>query len=229
MQNKIKTQYGISINGDCLEYIKTIPENYVDMILTDPPYGINYQSNWRIGTEKMRKIENDNNDFRYNIYDEFKRIMKQDSVCCIFCSWKNFSKDYEYLNILFKIINVIIWHKPGGGIGDLKHTLATDYEMCIICAKGSPKIYSKRNGSVITVSRVNPNKIIHPTEKPVDLYRYIIQTWTKKQDIVLDCFAGSFVNAIACIKSQRKYICIEKDKQYFKQGIRRIENELLAQ
>lgn len=227
MQNKIKTQYGISINGDCLEYIKTIPENYVDMILTDPPYGIKYCSNGR--KNKFNKILNDDNDFRFLVYDEFKRVMKDNSTCCIFCSWKNFYKDYEYLSNIFKILNVIIWHKPGGGIGDLKHTLATDYEMCIICAKGSPKIYSKRNGSVITVSKVNANKMIHPTEKPVDLYRYIIQTWTKKQDIVLDCFAGSFVNAIACIKSRRKYICIEKNKQYFKQGIRRIENELLAQ
>lgn len=68
----------------------------------------------------------------------------------------------------------------------------------------------------------------HPTEKPVDLYRYIIQTWTKKGDIVLDCFAGSFVNAIACIKTGRKYICIELGKIYYKQGIKRIENELLA-
>lgn len=67
----------------------------------------------------------------------------------------------------------------------------------------------------------------HPTEKPVDLYRYIIQTWTKKGDIVLDCFAGSFVNAIACIKTGRKYICIELDKTYYKQGVKRIENELL--
>lgn len=227
MQNKIKTNFGISINGDCLEHIKKIPNEYVDMILTDPPYGINYQSNYRIKTEKFRKIENDNNDFRFYVYDEFYRIMKPNSVCCVFCSWKNYSKDFDYLSKIFNIINVIIWHRPGGGIGDLIHTLSTDYEMCIICAKGKPCIQSKRNGSVISVKKVNPNKMIHPTEKPVDLYRYIIQTWTKKGDVVLDCFAGSFVNAIACIKTKRKYICIEKDEQYFKRGVKRIENEII--
>lgn len=47
MQTKIKTKYGISINDDCLDVIKKMPENYVDMIVTDPPYGINYQSNSR--------------------------------------------------------------------------------------------------------------------------------------------------------------------------------------
>ena len=228
MQNKIvkhKTNYGISINGDCLQEIKQIPDCYVDMILTDPPYGINYQSNTR--TNKFNRILNDDNNFRFSVYDEFERIMKDNSTCCVFCSWKNFSKDYEYLSNIFKILNVIVWHKPGGGIGDLKHTLSTDYELCIVCAKGNPMIHSKRNGSVISVSKVNPNLMKHPTEKPVDLYRYIIQTWTRKGDIVLDCFAGSFVNAIACIKSKRKYICIEIEEQFYKQGCKRIENELL--
>ena len=117
---------------------------------------------------------------------------------------------------------------PEGGIGDLKHTLATDYEMCIVCAKGSPEIRGKRNGSVITVKKVNPNYMTHPTEKPVDLYRYIIQTWTKPGDFVLDCYAGSFVNAISCIRSDRRYICIEIDKEYYKKGVRRIENELIT-
>ena len=228
MQDKIvkhKTKCGISINGNCLYQLKHMPPNYVDMILTDPPYGINYCSNAR--KNKFSNILNDDNDFRFLVYDEFKRVMKDDSTCCIFCSWKNFSKDYEYLNNTFKVLNVIVWHKPGGGIGDLKHTLATDYELCIVCAKGSPTLCSKRNGSVISVSKVSPSLMKHPTEKPVDLYRYIIQTWTKKGDIVLDCFAGSFVNAIACIKTGRKYICIELDKTYYKQGIKRIENELL--
>lgn len=228
MQDKVvkhKTKYGISINGDCLYQLKHMPSNYVDMILTDPPYGINYQSNGR--KNKMRRILNDDNDFRFLVYDEFERVMKDDSTCCVFCSWKNFSKDYEYLSNIFKVLNVIVWHKPGGGFGDLKHTLLTDYELCIVCAKGNPTIYSKRNGSVISVKKVNHGLMKHPTEKPVDLYRYIIQTWTKKGDIVLDCFAGSFVNAIACIKTERKYICIELDKTYYKQGVKRIENELL--
>lgn len=228
MQDKVvkhKTKYGISINGDCLYQLKHMTSNYVDMILTDPPYGINYQSNVR--KNKMRRILNDDNDFRFLVYDEFKRVMKDDSICCVFCSWKNFSKDYEYLSNIFKVLNVIVWHKPGGGLGDLKHTLSTDYELCIVCAKGSPTIYSKRNGSVISVKKVNPSLMKHPTEKPVDLYRYIIQTWTKKGDVVLDCFAGSFVNAIACIKTGRKYICIELDKTYYKQGVKRIENKLL--
>ncbi len=54
MQDKIKTDFGISINDDCLNAIKKMPSNYVDMVLTDPPYGINYQSN----SSKVKKEKN---------------------------------------------------------------------------------------------------------------------------------------------------------------------------
>lgn len=229
MQNQLKhkTKYGISLCGDNISIIKSMPDKYVDMILTDPPYNIDYKSNRRKDKNKFNKIINDNNNSRFNLYKDLPRIMKDNSVCCVFCSWKNYAYDYIELSKYFKIINVIIWHKPGGGIGDLKHTLLTDYEMCIICAKGKPEIQGKRNGSVITVKKVNPNNMVHSTEKPVDLYRYIMQTWTKQWDVVLDCYAGSFVNAIACIRSKRKYICIEIDKIYYNRGVRRIENEIV--
>ena len=215
MPNKIKTKYGISINGDCLEIMKQMPDEYVNMILTDPPYGINYKSNIRKDKNYFKHIENDNNNFRFMCYDEFYRIMKNNSICAVFCSWKNYALDYLYLSKIFKIINVIIWHKPGGGIGDISHTLLTDYEMCIICSKGVVNINGTRSGSVITVKKVPSIKMVHPTEKPVDLYRYIIQKWTKRGDIVLDCFAGSFVNAIACIREKKKIYLHRERREIF--------------
>ena len=223
MQDKIKTDFGISINDDCLNVIKKMPSNYVDMIVTDPPYGINYQSNW---VDYRRKIKNDNDDFRFKVYDEMKRIMKPDSVICIFCSYKNFAKDYIYLSNIFKIINVLVWYKGQGSMGDLE-TLSTDYELCIVCGIGKPKIRGKRCGSVIRISKVPSEQMKHPTEKPIDLYRFVIRKWSDRKNIVLDCFAGSFVNAIACIEEDRKYICIEQDEEYFKQGTKRIESKLL--
>lgn len=223
MQDKIKTDFGISINDDCLNVIKKMPNNYVDMVLTDPPYGISYQSNY---VSYRRKIENDNNDFRFKVYDELKRIMKTDSVICVFCSYKNFAKDYIYLSKIFNIINVLVWYKGMGSMGNLE-VLSTDYELCIVCGVGKPKIRGKRCGSVIRINKVPPEQMKHPTEKPIDLYRFIIRKWSDRKNIVLDCFAGSFVNAVACIEEDRKYICIEQDEEYFKQGTKRIENKLL--
>ena len=68
------------------------------------------------------------------------------------------------------------------------------------------------------------SKRLHPTQKPVALFEYLIRTYTNKGDTVLDNCAGSFTTAIACINTNRKYICIEKDEKYFEIGKNRIES-----
>ena len=65
---------------------------------------------------------------------------------------------------------------------------------------------------------------LHPTQKPVALFEYLIRTYTNEGDTVLDNCAGSFTTAIACMNTNRKYICIEKDDKYFEIGKSRIEN-----
>jgi site-specific DNA-methyltransferase (adenine-specific) len=67
---------------------------------------------------------------------------------------------------------------------------------------------------------------LHPTQKPVKLFEYLIKTYTNEGDVVLDCCAGSFTTAIACINTNRKYICIEKDKNYYSQGKERIRKHI---
>lgn len=122
--------------GDCLELMKGIPDNSIDLIVTDPPYGINYQSNMRVKTNKFEVLKNDDNDIRFLAFQELERVLKPDCACIVFASWKNYPKDFSQLDKLFDIKNVIVWWKHGGGIGDLKHTLSTDYELAIVCHKG---------------------------------------------------------------------------------------------
>ena len=98
-------------NNDCLELMKQLPDKCIDLVLTDPPYGINYQSNMRVVSEKFNKIENDNNDMRFYAYDEIYRVLKDDCVAILFCSFKNYADDYKYLEKLFSIKNAIIWNK----------------------------------------------------------------------------------------------------------------------
>ncbi len=76
---------------------------------------------------------------------------------------------------------------------------------------------------LIYFSREQRGKI-HPTQKPVALFEYLIKTYTNEGETVLDNCAGSFTTAIACMNTNRKYICIEKDKKYFEIGKNRIEN-----
>jgi site-specific DNA-methyltransferase (adenine-specific) len=79
--------------------------------------------------------------------------------------------------------------------------------------------------TIVEVSKDNYGKnVFHPTQKPVALFEYLIRTYTNEGDTVLDNCAGSFTTAIACMNTNRKYICIEKDKKYFEIGKNRIAN-----
>ena len=98
-------------NGDCLEVMKDIPDKSVDMVLTDPPYLMNYQSNYR--KSKYNKIENDKNNFDLikKYFEECNRILKDNTAVYCFCSWHNvdfFKKEFEKQ---FKLKNIIVWEK----------------------------------------------------------------------------------------------------------------------
>ena len=194
----------------------------VDMILTDPPYGINYSSNWKTKTEKFPVLKNDDNDSRLLAYSEFARILKNNSVAIVFASWKNVAVDIQELQKYFDIKNVIVWFKGGGGIGDLKHTLSTDYELAIVCHKGKCRLRGKREGSIWKFNKVNPSEMLHPTEKPTDLLAHMIEKYTDENDVVFDPFMGSGSTGVAAGKTKRNFIGIEIDDKYFEIAKRRV-------
>jgi len=210
--------------GDCLVEMKKIPDQSIDLVLTDPPYGIDYQSNGRTVSKKFDKLQNDANDFRFEIYPEIKRVLKNDCVAGIFCSFKNYAKDYAFLCKHFDIKNCIVWDKGGGGIGDLFHSLSTDYEFLLVCHKGNCKIRGKREGSVWSIGKVNPNIMRHPTEKPTSLCFKFIEKFSDSDTIILDPFMGSGTTGEAAKRLGRNFIGIEIEPKYFNIAKRRIDN-----
>jgi site-specific DNA-methyltransferase (adenine-specific) len=100
--------------GDCLEMMKIMPDKCIDLCLTDPPYGIEFRSNMRVISEKFDKLENDDNEMRFDAFKEISRILKDNSVIISFCSFKNYADDYNELKKYFSIKNCIIWNKGGG-------------------------------------------------------------------------------------------------------------------
>ena len=200
------------ICGDCLEVMQGIPDKSIDLVLTDPPYGINYLSNMR--GERFNRIINDENDYRLVTYPILNEKLKEDSVALIFCSFKNYSKDYLELTSYFDVKNCIIWDKGGGGIGDLFHSLLTDYEMVIVAHKGKCLIRGKRDGSVWNYPKVPPSKMIHPTQKPIELIKALIEKFSDENDLILDPFLGSGTTALACLELNRHFIGIELSPEY---------------
>ena len=190
-----------------------------DMVFTDPPYGYEYQSNMRTKTEKFDVIENDDKKL------DFMPIVKKFNNGFVFVctTWKVLKEWLEIFTKYYDLSNMIIWDKGGGGIGDLKHTFSTDYEI-ILCSNNNCEITGKRIGSVWDISKDNANDYVHATQKPVGVSATAIQNTTNENDNVLDLFGGSGSTLIACEQLNRKCYMMELDPHYIDVIIQRWEN-----
>lgn len=190
-----------------------------DMVFTDPPYGYNYQSNMRTKTEKFDVLMNDD-----KILDFMKPLkIVNDGFVFICTTWKVLDKWIPLFNEYYNLSNMIIWNKGGGGIGDLKHTFSTDYEI-ILCSNNGREITGKRIGSVWSIGKDNANDYVHATQKPIELSANAIKNVTKENQNVLDVFGGSGSTLIACEQLNRKCYMMELDPKYVDVIIQRWEN-----
>lgn len=211
------------IHGDCLEEMKKIPDGSVDAIITDPPYGIDYQSAWRTDkTQWKPKIANDKEPFTAWT-DEAFRILKQGGALLCFTRWDTEQAFREALTkSAFKCKQQIIWDKVVHGMGDLRGDFASQHENIIFAVKGRFTFKGKRPKSIFRVQRVTPTELLHPNEKPIELLENLVLPITIEGNIVLDMFLGSGVTGIACKNLNRDFIGIELDKEYFEIAKKRI-------
>lgn len=209
--------------GDCLELMKEIPDASVDLILTDPPYGMAYQSKHR--TKKYEKIHNDQNlNWLSNFIDLLYIKMKYNSAGYIFCSMHHIDIFKKEIERKFKLKNILIWEKNNHSMGDLKASFSCKTEFIIFFQKGRIEIKGKRDNNILKFNRTL--NINHPTEKPTDLLSYLINKFSNPQDIVFDPFMGSGSTGIACIDTNRKFVGIELDDNYYKIAEKRIQDRL---
>lgn len=202
-------------NEDWQIGIKRIENNTIDLVVTDPPYGMDFQSNFR--KEKHKSIQNDT-DLAWlgGWVKELKRVCKQEAHLYIFCSWHHIDKFKQEVGALFNVKNILIWEKNNTGMGDLEGDYAPKYEMILFCSNGQKKLKGGRDSNILKAKRTG--NVNHPTQKPTELISYLIEKSSNKGDLVLDTFAGSCTTAIASRQKDRSCICFEIDKQYCKVG-----------
>ena len=225
--SKIKfEEYNLKLNSiykdDCVAGLKKIPSNSIDLIVTDPPYGMEFRSNKR--KVKHDTIANDDNlDWLPSLLIELKRVSKNDSHSYIFCSWHNieiFCKEIKLAG--FNIKNLLVWEKSSVGMGDLEGDYSPSYEIVIYCSNGQKKLNGKRDSNIVTVRRTSNE--LHPTQKPVNLIEYFILKSSNIGDVVLDPFMGSGTTAVAAIKTERNFLGFEIHNKYHKESLQRIKD-----
>lgn len=209
--------------GDCLEIMKEIPTGSIHAVVTDPPYGIAYQSAWRIDKrDRFDVIEGDTElDFTWLI--EAHRVMADTSSLFVFCRWDVQGQFHDAIANLFQVRSQVIWDRGIHGLGDLSAQYAPCHDVAWFATKGKFAFPNGRPKSVYRIDRLPANELLHPTQKPLPLMKVVINDLTKPGDTVLDCFAGSGTTLVACIQTGRNGIAAECDPHYHRIAQKRIE------
>lgn len=227
------------INGDAVEFMKTLEDESIDLIITDPPYKVTARgSSGGTGGMLTKEINKKGNVFTHNfikIQDwlpELYRLLKDGSHCYIMTNNKNL---LEYLNEItkqgFKIYKVLIWDK-GNSITNMYYM--DSHEYIIFCRKGrAKKINNCGSKSILSIpnkkTKDENGKNLHDTEKPVELMKILVENSSQVGELVLDPFVGVGATAIACKELDRQYIGVELDEHYYNIAVNRIDNWICEQ
>lgn len=208
-----------------------VEDESIDLIVSDPPYLIDYQSNRRKKLEKFKKIKNDTNvDKNIDLISDYftlcEQKLKQDSSIYIFCDYKTIETFKILFERSFKLKNVLIWKKNHWGMGDLAGSYAHQYEMIMYGHKGRDLLRNKRHPDVLEFDKISGQNLLHPTEKPTDLLRFLITNSSDIGDLVFDGFAGSGSTLIAAKETNRNYLGCEIDFAWYEIASSRLEQPL---
>lgn len=191
------------INADCLDILKQLPDKCIDLVLTDPPYGIN------VGEEKEHngwvaygKQEWDKKRPSEEIFKEILRVSKNQII------WGG---NY-FADLLPTSQGWLVWNK-----GQRDFSLA-DGELAWTSFDRALRIFDYSRAKALQDGK------IHPTQKPLQLMQWCLEKGSKEGNLVLDCFSGSGTTAVACHNLKRRFICVEKDFDYWKASCKRLED-----
>lgn len=231
-------------NDDCLSILKTLPDHFVDLVVTDPPYEVSATNgggsinNVMKMNRSLKQLDDADISKGYNIREvgkELVRVMKNINLY-IWCNKVQIPEYFNYyVNELGCKFEIICWHKTNA-LPTYKNKYLSDTEYCLYFRKGGycdpsqtaeEERYENAKTFYIAPLNAKDKKLWnHPTIKPLDITQKFIKNSSKKGDLVLDCFMGSGTTGVACKNLERDFIGIELNRDYYKIALERIrENE----
>lgn len=203
------------LEGSCLDLIKEIPDDSVDMPLTDPPYFLGMTHNGQRGVFEDLNICQP---FFMELLKEIKRVLKKDTATFYwFCDWRGYAFYYPIIHKVIGADNLLVWDK-GAGPGSF---YTFEHELIIFHTnnrnfhvKGARNIIREIPGFSMGAKKTDDEKV-HPTQKPVALLKKLILDGSKEDGAILDCFMGSGSTGVACVETRRRFFGIEISENYF--------------
>lgn len=225
------------IHGDARKILPTMQfDQPINCLLTDPPYGVDFQSGFGLNEEDkekyQRKIHDDHGtkDAIVSFHQTMEQVIPHMADQCeiyVFSQWQ-VSPDWQrYLESLasydIHLRQLLIWEKGYPGLGDLKYNWGCGHEFIYYLKKGKRPVPSRRSG-VLAVDKVRPGTNVHPTQKPTGLLKILVEYSTDPGDLVFDPYAGSGSSCVAAHETGRIGVGIEIEEDYAKTA-----NERLSQ
>jgi DNA modification methylase len=227
-------------NMDCMEYLKTLPDNSVDLVVTDPPYNVSQKGNINFKDLKIRKNFG-SWDFGFDpapVLAELKRVLKPNGQMFVFCSTAQISQYMEIFKKGWFFRNLLVWYKtnPAPRISKTNFVFANEYILYAINENVRPSDatfnflgHKEMHNTMITSAlqgkerlKNSDGKSAHPTQKPLSILKKLILIGSNEGDVVLDPFMGVGSTAVACKELGRKWLGCELDQKYWKEGEKRL-------
>lgn len=223
------------IHDDCFKILPKIPDNCIDLILTDPPYNISQHSTGNIHLPNRKPLNNDIAAWDKNPLDiqtlsyHFKRIVKPNGNIFIFTSYNLLGQWHSFLDKEFDTFQIFIWHKTNPPPKIYKNGFLNSCE-CIICLwnKGHTWNFLKQKDMhnffecSICMSPERLKNPHHPTQKPLKLLKHLITVASNSGDLVFDPFMGVGSTGIAALNLNRRFAGCEINLDYFLAAKQRI-------
>ena len=230
------------VNMSCFDYLKTLKNESVSLVLIDPPYEVSRDTNFRSGgltgrdTDRFRvsmdfgEWDNGFTGLDVAIKECYRILKKGGTMICFYDLWKVTTlKDY-FEKAKFKQIRFIEWIKTNPvPINSKINYLTNAREIAVVGVKGSnPTFHSEYDTGVYNYPICHDKGRFHPTQKPVALLEELIHKHSNENDIVLDCFAGSASTAVAAYNQNRNFIGCELSKDFYEQSLCRLQDLNIA-
>ncbi|WP_331437098.1 site-specific DNA-methyltransferase [Treponema phagedenis] len=203
-----------------------MPDESIQSIITDPSVFLGMTHNSQKGCFNDLAICKP---FYEKLFKEYKRILKPDGCIYFFCDWRSYAFYYPLLDSVMQVKNLLVWEKHGR---PSLNVYGSGHELIMFSGKIKKSYKTNIIDDVasfnIGARKTNGEKI-HPTQKPIELMEKFIFDSTDEGDVVLDSFMGSGTTGIVCLNTNRRFIGMEIDDNYFNIAKNRLETAIKGQ
>ena len=214
--------FGDVVESDCLKLMKKLSDDSVPLIIADPPYGIAYHSGHYKRKNPHSPVSGDWNFQIGPFLHECGRVLQDGGALYLFCRWDVLPLWLPSIPTVMKVKTVIAWTKDNWSAGDLEGSFGNQYEQIIFAAKGRHLLRGKRWSNVWPFPRVPVGKMLHPTQKPVELLERAILCSSDEGNFIVDPFCGSGTTGVASARTKRRYLLGDIDGKMVKLSRKRL-------